>query len=680
MKFGSMHSNYPIYQYIQDFTSGRMFIGFSDKFDSKWAPAGVFLFTLVWFFHELGKTTTFAIVVVFTTLIAATFIASLFFANLADNLADNLAYNLANLADNLANFADNLADNLANFADNLADRQFHYLADNLADDLANLADNLAVNLYNLADNLDNFIDYLADSQFHYLTGMSSLSTGPSEQESLNSNRKKRKKKKGGKKGKYICTPPNISAPSLASGTQYRCCWYCDRGSDTLPTELLKCAQCGLAEYCNRECQRGDWKLHKAKCKRLTEIVVDTDVKNRLRSGALKRRLDTLGKGTVILTIRDPDITTIGDMNLAEDSIQIEAPFYGCKSLLRVDLQGCTKLTSVGKGAFDECTSLMSVVFPDSLTQLGEYAFVECFSLTSVVLPGSLTQLGTCAFYQCTSLTSVVLPDSLIQIGENAFGDCTSLTSMVFPDSLTQLGEAAFGECTSLTSVVLPDSLTQLGIAAFQNCSSLTSVVFPDSLTQLGESAFADCTSLTSLVLPDSLTQLGDAAFAKCSSLTSVVLPDSLTQLGQEAFAECTSLTSMVLPDSLTQLGHGAFEECTSLTSVVLPDSAELGDEVFDDCDALEQKAASAGFLTVERYLRYRYKSITLRKLVLRLLRKYNQAVNDAYGTEAKKHALALALFPADNSGSLEVGLFLQKMSISGGDGVIGLVGYILEFV
>ena len=93
-----------------------------------------------------------------------------------------------------------------------------------------------------------------------------------------------------------------------------------------------------------------------------------------------------------------------------------------------------------------------------------------------------------------------------------------------------------------------------------------------------------------------------------------------------------------------------------------------------------QKATLAGFLTVELYLRDRYKCITLRKLVLRLLRKYNQAVNNAEGTELDKHATALALFPADNTGSLEVGLFLQKMNISGGDGVIGLVGYILEFV
>ena len=70
----------------------------------------------------------------------------------------------------------------------------------------------------------------------------------------------------------------------------------------------------------------------------------------------------------------------------------------------------------------------------------------------------------------------------------------------------------------------------------------------------------------------------------------------------------------------------------------------------------------------------------LRKLVVRLLGKYNRAVNEAIGTEAEKHAIALAYFPTDNSSTLDVGLFLQTMNATGGDGVIGLVGYILKLV
>ena len=53
---------------------------------------------------------------------------------------------------------------------------------------------------------------------------------------------------------------------------------------------------------------------------------------------------------------------------------------------------------------------------------------------------------------------------------------------------------------------------------------------------------------------------------------------------------------------------------------------------------------------------------------------------ESNGNENEKHAIALANFPTDNSSSLDVGLFLLTMNASGGDGVKGLVGYILKFV
>ena len=55
-------------------------------------------------------------------------------------------------------------------------------------------------------------------------------------------------------------------------------------------------------------------------------------------------------------------------------------------------------------------------------------------------------------------------------------------------------------------------------------------------------------------------------------------------------------------------------------------------------------------------------------------------MNEANGTEAEKHAIALAYFPIDNSSTLDVRLLLQTMNASGGNGIEGLVGYILKFV
>ena len=55
-------------------------------------------------------------------------------------------------------------------------------------------------------------------------------------------------------------------------------------------------------------------------------------------------------------------------------------------------------------------------------------------------------------------------------------------------------------------------------------------------------------------------------------------------------------------------------------------------------------------------------------------------MNEANGTEAEKHAIALAHFPTDNSSTLDVGPFLQTMTASGGNGIEGLVGHILKYV
>jgi len=132
-----------------------------------------------------------------------------------------------------------------------------------------------------------------------------------------------------------------------------------------------------------------------------EIVIDEDVNNELHSGALRDRLqnESLGEGTITLIIRDPNITIIGDINLDWDDRE-EAPLYGCKSLLHVDLKGCAKLTQLGNNVFGWCSSLTSVSLPDGLTQLGDQVFDECYSLTSVTLPDGVTKLGDGVFYEC----------------------------------------------------------------------------------------------------------------------------------------------------------------------------------------------------------------------------------------------------------------------------------------
>ena len=59
-----------------------------------------------------------------------------------------------------------------------------------------------------------------------------------------------------------------------------------------------------------------------------------------------------------------------------------------------------KVTSIGDGAFYDCSSLASVTIPNSVTRIGESAFRYCSSLQSVTIPNSVTSIGRFTFSSC----------------------------------------------------------------------------------------------------------------------------------------------------------------------------------------------------------------------------------------------------------------------------------------
>ena len=216
-------------------------------------------------------------------------------------------------------------------------------------------------------------------------------------------------------------------------------------------------------------------------------LVDSEIANQLTDGGKKKNV----------------ILPVSVCEIAPNA------FYDNKTLERIDMTSCNKLTIIGEFAFAGCENLTNIIFPENIEEIRETAFSNCEALASVDLSNckKLDKIGESAFNWCPSLEEVLLPESLSSIGKSAFCGC-------------KIRNIDFSACKLLSK--FPDNL-------FNMCKSLEEVVWPPHLKEIGDVAFSDCESLRRVELPDSVEVLGEQIFSGCK-LKSLSLPKNIKKL------------------------------------------------------------------------------------------------------------------------------------------------------
>ncbi|MDR1893659.1 MAG: leucine-rich repeat domain-containing protein, partial [Spirochaetales bacterium] len=145
------------------------------------------------------------------------------------------------------------------------------------------------------------------------------------------------------------------------------------------------------------------------------------------------------------------------------------------NLILPETLGGRPVTALASEAFRYTHSLKSVYLPPGLTTIGWGAFANCSGLEKIVIDGPLEYLPSSCFFECTALKEIRLPPGLKELRTSAFNNCFSLGTLELPESLWTIGDRVFSNCQSLVFISLPAGLQSLGNYAFYGCRRLREV-------------------------------------------------------------------------------------------------------------------------------------------------------------------------------------------------------------
>ncbi|MBQ9812878.1 MAG: leucine-rich repeat domain-containing protein [Thermoguttaceae bacterium] len=332
-----------------------------------------------------------------------------------------------------------------------------------------------------------------------------------------------------------------------------------------------------------------------------------------------------------------------------------------------------RVAEIADGAFEDCVFLKTIEIKDGVEKIGFKAFAGCSSLESLILPDSVTTIPCDAVFFDSKLVvrarrgsyaeryakennlafepipdefdvastfqlsvdgkilrgyvgkgkKATIPEGVEIVDRYVFdsssinlsgmkprGEFSSLKTIFVPKTVKQI-DTDFSACRSLETIEVDednpyyrsidgalyskDGKTLIGVPARPGAEKF---VVPDGVEVIGAYAFKSHNRLKTVVFPKSVKAIGNGAFTSCSLLEKIELPKNVEKIGLYAFSDCRKLERIAMPKSVKEIGVSVDDGSSPSSSPKIVEPIKKNN-AFAGCDFLTIVAPRDSY--AERY-------------------------------------------------------------------------------
>lgn len=301
--------------------------------------------------------------------------------------------------------------------------------------------------------------------------------------------------------------------------------------------------------------------------------------------------------------------------------------FNSTAVTEIDFSDCYLLSYIDDDCFYKNSKIKSVNLHNTNLSTLQGTFQNCTSLVSVVLPDSLYRIYNNTFYYCISLNDINL-DNVVMIGDYAFKGCTSLgytpqsaevkSNDVFEyyelnDSITV--KSVIDNSIYYDELVIPSNIngkpvTRIGDEAFKNVEA-KSLLIPNTVVDICNNAFQYAVVDEGITIPDSVNHIAERAFigyqntsyaknSHSSLNTGIKIPGGIKVISDSMFYK-SGITDVEIADGVTHIGESAFS-MSNVETFEIPDSVIYIDDLAFNTYAVKSISFGANVSNIQSFI------------------------------------------------------------------------------